>query len=752
MKGPKLIARWIITIIVLITIGTGFVARNIKFNYVVEDYFPKEDKSSAYFLDFLQKFDSDVDFVLIGIENKNGIFDSTFINNVHQLTKDLKNSKYVISSHSPTTLKEYIVTAGGVFQVPLIHKDDPSKFENDSNRIYTSGTFVGSFFSPDAKHLTINVNNVPNLTREQSDSLLQFVETSIEKYNFDSVTPMGRITAQEYYKSQMGFEILLFTGVSAILLIIFMYLIYKNYWSIWIALLVIGFSVIWTIAFVLLIEEELNLMMTLLPVLLFVIGISDIVHILTKYIEELRTGIDKTDAIKNTFKEVGLATLLTSLTTAIGFVSLAMSDAPPIKYFGLYTSIGVIFTYIIAILLVLSILILIKRPKLSVNTNQNKLIWNKFLRIGFTKTIGNQKAIVLGTIAVIIISLIGISQIQINNMFLEDLDEKSELKQEINYFENNFNGIRPLEVGISVKDSNATVLDLDIIRDIEKVETYLIKNYDAGFSVSPIQILKALNQSQNGGIREAFKLPEADIKLKKLIKAAKKTKLFTNRLKVISKDEKTARISSKMKDIGSINQRKLNLAFYKYIDDEINTSKIDVQLTGVGYLLDKTNESISKTLIEGLALAALVIAIIMAFVLKSWKMVIISLIPNIIPLLIIGGIIGFAGFDLKISTAIIFTIAFGICVDDTIHFLSKLRIELNKGKSMLYAVKRTYLSTGKAIVLTSIILSSGFITFMLSDFSSTVLVGLLISITLFFAVVADLLLLPVLLIWFYRKS
>ena len=142
----------------------------------------------------------------------------------------------------------------------------------------------------------------------------------------------------------------------------------------------------------------------------------------------------------------------------------------------------------------------------------------------------------------------------------------------------------------------------------------------------------------------------------------------------------------------------------------------------------------------------------MGFVLKSLRMVVISLIPNIIPLLIIAAIIGFFEFDLKISTAIIFTIAFGICVDDTIHFLSKIKMELGKGKSMIYAIKRSYLSTGKAIVLTSVILSSGFITFMFSDFSSTVQVGLLISITLVFAVLSDLLLLPVLLLWFVKKK
>lgn len=751
-KNPEKYAKITLAIILIVTIAAIFIVRNIKFNYVVEDYFPKNDKNSAYFLSFLQDFENDVDFVLVALTNDNGIFDSTFLQKANRLTKDLKKNKYVVSVQSPTTIKEFLLTPGGVFQVPILHYDNPQKYTNDSLRIYNSGAFVGSFFSEDAKHLTINLNNAPNLNREQSDSLMQFVDSTVAAYQFDNTTLMGRIIAQDYYKNQMGFEIVLFTGISAVLLVIFMFLIYRNYWSIGIAAMVISFSVLWTIAFVLLIEEELNIMMTLLPVLLFVIGISDIVHLLTKYIEELRAGKEKIEAIKNTFKEVGLATLLTSLTTAIGFISLAMSDAPPIKYFGIYTSIGVVITFIIAITLLLSVLVLIKKPELAQNTNQQKLLWNKLLQSLMLFTISKRKTIALGTVFILIISAMGISNIKVNNLFLEDLDDKSSLKQDIYYFENNFNGIRPLEVGIKLKDTTKSILDGDVLREIDKVERFLISNYDAGFAVSPTQILKTINQSQNGGLPENFKLPDDDKKLKKLVDFIQKNKLFTNRLKVVAKDQKSARISTKMKDIGSIEQNKLNTKFHAYLAENVNLNILDFQLTGVAYLLDKTNESISRTLLEGLVLAALVIAIIMGFVLKSVKMIIISFIPNLVPLVIIGGVIGFAGYDLKISTAIIFTIAFGICVDDTIHFLSKFKIELNKGKSMLYALKRTYLSTGKAIILTSVILSTGFVTFMLSDFSSTVQIGLLISITLVFAVLSDLLLLPVLLIWFYKAK
>lgn len=172
----------------------------------------------------------------------------------------------------------------------------------------------------------------------------------------------------------------------------------------------------------------------------------------------------------------------------------------------------------------------------------------------------------------------------------------------------------------------------------------------------------------------------------------------------------------------------------------------------MAYLIDKNNEHLATDLMSSLLVAFAVIGVIMGAIFKSVRMVLITMVPNMLPLILIGGVMGFTGIDLKVSTSIIFTIAFGIAVDDTIHYVSKLRMELNKGKSLLYALKRTSISTGKAIVLTSLILISGFIALVFSNFASTFYIGLLVSLTLVFAVLADLFLLPVLIFVFYRKK
>jgi predicted RND superfamily exporter protein len=211
------------------------------------------------------------------------------------------------------------------------------------------------------------------------------------------------------------------------------------------------------------------------------------------------------------------------------------------------------------------------------------------------------------------------------------------------------------------------------------------------------------------------------------------------------------RITARLGDIGSEISLERTRALRLFIDQQINDDVVKFTVTGTSNLIDKNNVYLARNMFQGLGIAFLVVAVIAGIMFRSLRMVLITLIPNIIPLLMVAGIMGMFGIALKLSTSIIFTIAFGIAVDDTIHFISKFRIELNKGKSILYALKRTYLSTGKAIIITSIILSGGFLTLILSSFGGTFYTGLLVSLTLIFALLIDLTLLPVLILLFYRK-
>ena len=212
------------------------------------------------------------------------------------------------------------------------------------------------------------------------------------------------------------------------------------------------------------------------------------------------------------------------------------------------------------------------------------------------------------------------------------------------------------------------------------------------------------------------------------------------------------RMSSTLGDIGKYAVDDKNKRLFEFINQNINQDLVKIHLTGTGHLLDKNMSHLASSLTKGLLIAVFLVSLLMGFLYKSVKMVLIAIIPNVLPLLMLAAVLGFSGIDLKVSTAIIFTISFGIAVDDTIHFMSKFKLELNKGQSKLYALKRTYLSTGRAIILTTLILCSGFLLLILSDFLGTFYVGLLLSLTLLFALIADLFILPVLLLLFFKKK
>jgi predicted RND superfamily exporter protein len=270
--------------------------------------------------------------------------------------------------------------------------------------------------------------------------------------------------------------------------------------------------------------------------------------------------------------------------------------------------------------------------------------------------------------------------------------------------------------------------------------------------VSLNSVVKNLQRANKGGAISEYKLPKNSQEWKKIEKQIRKLYKQGKLKMILNENLNTTRISGKVKDFGGLVFHKKYAENAKLLNPVLEKNGLDIHYTGMAFLIDRNNETLASSLMWGLVLAFLAVAILMGFIFKSVKMVLVTLIPNILPLMMVGGFMGLVGIDLKVSTSIIFTIAFGIAVDDTIHYVSKLKMELNKGRTMLYALKRSSISTGKAIVLTSLILMSGFFALIFSDFTSTYYIGLLVSITLLFAVLADLYLLPVLLILFSKKN
>jgi predicted RND superfamily exporter protein len=534
------------------------------------------------------------------------------------------------------------------------------------------------------------------------------------------------------------------------LIIVFLLISFRSFFGVIIPLVTVLFSIVGVLGIMQITGKSLDVMSTLLPTILFVVGMSDAVHILNRYIEELRSGKQKTEAIKITFKEVGMATLFTSITTAVGFITLMMVPIKPMQDFGLYSAIGVILAFIIAITFLPASLSLLKKPKIS-NINPKDLFWNKVLSKGFLFVIRNQGKIFISYLVILAISIVGIFQLEVDYKLLEDLSEDNPLQQDFRFFENNYSGIRPFEMAIYTKDSTS-IFNYSVIKEMDKVDSYLYEDYEAGFILSPLSIIKSMNKAMHSGNSKHYIVPNKEGKYNTLIKKMKQVNLKSKLNNIVNKSNSVCRFTGKMDDIGSKKVKERNIEFEKFFQSKIDTNLIGYKMTGTALLVDKNNEFLAINMIIGLSIAFLLIAILIGLIFKSIRMAFLSIIPNVIPLAFIGGIMGFVGTDINMSTSIIFTIAFGIAVDDTIHFLSKFKIEQNKGKSLIYSLKRTYLSTGKAIVLTTLILCGGFVSLILSDFKSTFLIGSYVGLILFVAVITDLLLLPILLMNVKRKN
>jgi predicted RND superfamily exporter protein len=488
-------------------------------------------------------------------------------------------------------------------------------------------------------------------------------------------------------------------------------------------------------------------MSAMLPTMIFIAGMSDVVHFFSKYFEELSKGTLREKIYPLIIKEVGFPTFLTLITTVVGFLSLLFSSIKPIKEFGIYTSVGVTIAFILTYTLLPALLYYFTPKKLITVHGTNNRTYN-LMRTGLFWIFRNQKTILIISGIVLIVSFVGISKIKVNNILLEDLSKKVKIKQDFIFFDENYSGVRPFELLITVKDKTRSVWDYDVITELNKVDEFIKKEYDAGFLVSPSSMVKSIYQNSNNDYDLKFPAIEEYDPISKQLKGNNKNRDVK---RLITPDGLKTRISAKIRDMGSLKATEHNKNLVAFIDKNINKNLLQFEITGAAHLIDRNNEYMVNNMTQGFLFSLLVIGILTFFLHRSWRMVLVFIIPNVIPLIIIGGIMGYAGIELKAATSLVFSIAFGIATDDTIHCISRLKIELGYGKSLMYAFKRTYFETGKPIILTTFILLGGFMTLMISDFQSTFYFGFLICITVIIAVLADIFLLPVLLFLIYGK-
>lgn len=727
----------------------GYHAIQVGLDYDFEKFYPTEDPETSFFLDYRQKFESDNDFLLLGIERKDGIFDAKFLKKVDRLSKDLEKVKDVQNVMSITNQYEY-------FFRTITSKRKYLDFDNldlkqDSSRIYKNEELVNLLVAKDGKSLCLFIRHTDYLSKKRSDVLITSIQSKSEKYGFEKVRLAGRTIGQKYYIDKMTSEMILFIGLSAVLVLLFLAIAFRSIWGILLPQVVIFSAMIWLVGSMSLMNEPINIILTVLPSVMFVVSMSDVIHLVSRYLDAIRAENSPFESIMIALREVGLATFLTSVTTAIGFFSLVFVKVEPIQVFGMVMGLGVMIAFLLTFTMLPALFYLFPGPRY-VRERKEDHFWRKRLARWFILVLHHRKKVLLISLGVVAVSVVGLVQIESDNLLMDDLNDDEPLKADFNYLDAHYGGVRPFEMAILIKDTNTTVWDQDVLKTLDSVETYLEDSYGVSIKVSLVKTMKILHRGMYSGLPEYFSLPSQKSKqrmARQMLKQAQKGQILRT---MTDSTEHILRISGAIPDIGNKRVTELNAKLYNYLESKTLGGKLEYHVTGTAHLIDKNLSYMSSSLVKGLAFSVLIVALIMGLIYRSFSIVVISMIPNIVPLVVIGGLMGVLGVELKISTAIIFTIAFGIAVDDTIHLLGKFKFELMKGRTKMYALKRSYMTTGKAMILTTLILCSGFALLVFSSFLGTFYLGLMLCLSLFVALIADLTLLPVLIVLFYHPK
>jgi uncharacterized protein len=731
----------------VIAIASIFLLTRLKFTFDFEQFFPIGDPDWAFFKEFTKDFESDDNFLLIAIDRKEGVFDSVFLAKVHDFTIKAANVKHITSTMSLTKMQYPLKTPFGITAVPVIHTDNPSFYASDRVRVLQDRRFVNNLISEDGTALAVVMKTIDRSTLPQAEEMMDSLHILMKNYQFEDFHIMGRAQFQKEIVWMEKREILVSTIIAAFLATGILFFIFRRWWTVFLAMAGIGMALLFFLGFLSLLGRELNALAALYPVLMCIVGVADTIHITSKYLDELEKGHDQMTAIRTTMKQIGFATFITCITTAIGFASLLTNRTLPIRDFGINAGLGVICAFFVIFGWLWAMLPRFSRNDLIVYSKEYAF-WDRFMAWTYRYTAANGRKITYIALSLLVFCLFGVSLIHTNYKIKDNLPRGQKITEDFLYFEKEFSGFRPVE--FAVFPQNGLKADApEVLKQMDKLETH-IRSYPAiKTSASINDLYRSLNAMNHGNRVESYVLPDslADFAYSKRmidkIPAAGAEVL-------LSKNDDKARIATRMTDLGRDSVDMVLKNITKWWQSNTDSSIVKFKVTGTGLILDKNSAYIRDNMLQGLIPSVLIVALIMAFLFKDWRMVLVFTIPNVFPLIFAGALLGFLGVPLEAGIATVFSIVFGIATDDTVHFLSNFKVCRTQGMSVEDSIRLTLAETGKAMCLSSIILFFSFLVMLFSIHPPSVMVGALVSVTLMGALFCDLLLAPVLVRWLIK--
>ncbi len=733
--------KTIIGFFIILGIASGFLLFNLKFSFDFSQFFPEGDEDLEFYQEFIKDFGTDDNFLLVAVEREGSVFNTDFLNEFHQISIDSKDFPYVTENQSITTLFYPLKSAVGYTRIPIINRKDSTKFAKNWKKIQEDDLFINSLIDENATSLVLALETEDGIDYKQSTELLSAVRNRLEKAGFKKYHLLGRAFFYEALIDMQKRELIVTTIASSLLIFLILFLVYRRIVVIALSLASIFLALLIFMGILSLLGIELTVLAAFYPILLLIVGTSDVIHIMDDYLGKIGNGVEKEKAMQLTLKHVGISTLLTSVTTAIGFASLLTSKSTSVSGFGLNSAIGVVTAFVTVVFFTCALLLIIdKKYLLPKNVNSNR--WtNRLLSINsFTKKF--PRPILLGSLIFGVFCVLGMNKINTNYQIKNSFPVNSAIANDFEFFQQNYAGFRPLEVAVITEGTNK-ITDFEVAQEIEKV-VQKMKSFPEIRNVQSVNAFyKGFHKANNLNKSGYFVLPETEAEFENYSKEAKK--LARRQFgKFVNVEETKSRITSKVLDVGLDSITRVYTDLNSFLSTKTDSAKVKFKLTGTGILLDKNSFYVRESLVNGLLMGALLVALIMALLFRNLKLLLISLLPNILPLLFAAGLLGFLGIPLEATISVVFAIVFGIAVDDTIHFLGRYKVSRDNGHDKEKALEITFAETGRALVITTLSLFFGFMVLLFSIHAPSMTIGLLVSVTLLAALVLDLLLLPVL--------
>ena len=757
-KTARIILRNRIVILLLVAAFTVFLGmqwQHMRFSSSQANLLPDDHPVNQEYKSFLSKFGEEGNAVVLAIRDS-ALFKPNNFKRWNKFSKQLgafPEVDFVLSTDNLQELVKDNEKQEFVLQ-PLLKKELESQHEIDSitQHLFNNMPFYDNLlYNKESRTLRTVMyldKDIIN-TSVRKDFILKdmmhLVSGFEEETGLDvhiSGMPYVRTMNSQNIIDEIGKFILAALGVTSLIFFFF----FRSVRATIISMCVVIIGVMWAFGILGLLQYEITVLTALIPPLIIVIGIPNCIFLINKYQQEVKKHGNQALSLQRVISKIGNATLMTNMTTASGFATFIITDSKLLKEFGIVASINIIGIFILSLLIIPIVYSFMSLPKTKHLKHLNKKWIDAF--VSWMEGIVRNKrvAVYIVSIALLVFSIIGIYQIDISGSPIEDMPKNAEFFKDIRFFEEEFDGIMPVEIVIDTKSPKG-VLKPATLKRIDKLGDVVEEIPELSKPVSVVNLVKYSKQAFYNGIPKYYQLPTSQENTF-IMDVARKSSDNGNLLKsFVDTTGQTARMTTFMRDVKTDRMEEIEQRLLENISKIFPEERYTVFMTGSALLFLKGTKYLVKNLIMSLALAIGLIALFMAYLFRSFRMIIISLIPNLLPLLITAGVMGFVGVPIKPSTILVFSIAFGISVDDTIHFLAKYRQELTTNKwkieKSVYAALR---ETGVSMFYTSIVLFFGFSVFVISNFGGTVALGSLVSATLLFAMLANLILLPSLLL------